>query len=1118
MNLASGASESAWWLSRDIDAIRFGSPKAGSHVVTALEAGTSYLKRRWLIWKLYRPNQAPVRLRGMSHLVAIQVQAALGRVMLEADLRSMVDVHSCLLSSCAAGRAGQRWVPWDVRDTFLAGWDETLVERVQRSSAASTLTVEERQALRFGLEEMHALVDQTNEAILDAELLSEQHLFDTIESQPLTPEQAQAVVTFDNRVQVLAAAGSGKTSVMVARAAYAVSRGFVAPERILLLAFNRKAAEELKERVTERFAAAGLDSAGVQASTFHKFGLSVIGHATGKKPSVAPWVAHEQSRQEKISEIVDVLRDSNTEFRYRWDLFRLVFAQVSMDPNGGRPDTYDSDKKSSTYATLNGETVRSEGERMIADWLFLNGVEYKYEEKYVIDVADAEHSQYRPDFYYPDIDAWHEHWGLGRDGKPPAEFHGYEESMQWKRALHAEHSTDLIETTFAEIVLGDGGFTGLEQALTSRGVSLDWNPEQPTVNKPVSNEQMVELVGTFLSHVKSSAASPDTIQAALDHDRRDLAGTRTRTFLGIFWPIHKEWERQLRFGAFVDFDDMLTNAADLVANGHDPGYDLVLVDEFQDSSRVRARLVREMLGTGSRFLLTVGDDWQAINRFAGADLSVMTNFHNYFGPGQQLALTTTFRCSQEICEVASTFVKKNPQQLDKVMRSINPDAIGAPVTIVFANNRALAVTAHLNRLSRQVGTGRASVFVLGRYNFERSDTMPEKTPENLDVSFATVHSSKGREADHVIVPGMNSGVYGFPSTITDDPVLDLVMGERDTLEHAEERRIFYVAMTRARKSVLLIASQNQPSPFITELLENARPGRVVQVGLNGEPVEIAAQVKPCPLCKTGTLVLRTSKFGRFTGCSNFPRCTHKSSDLTQAARHAAASDKPAPRSSAAERSATPDEPREVTPTSHPTEFTIEEAAKAWDAPADTIRKLLNRNVFPNAHKTGGETWLIPGGDLLAARLEPGKPSPPDETHGVAATAQPTKLTPNAAQRVEPTGTTPLKARPAASLSTENVNTLPDAVADQFGVEAEGGPKRFSSPGWFYTGQTTAKCPRCSGVLEGFRAPYTNSAGVGYHYWGLACLKCRTLWPAQEIDAADRKRLYNQSKHRPTKPQ
>ena len=224
-----------------------------------------------------------------------------------------------------------------------------------------------------------------------------------------------------DRVQVLAAAGSGKTSVMVARAAYAVSRGFVTPGRILLLAFNKDAATELQERVASRCAAAGIDSSGLRAQTFHSFGLDVIGRATGNKPRLARWLDQRDGMGMVLS-IADELRDASESFRHNWDLYRLLFANAPADLAENEPGGYSDAPHQTGYRTFAGELVKSHGERLIANFLYLNGVDYVYERPYDVDVSDSTHSQYRPDFYYPAIDVWHEHWALGRDGKPPPEF------------------------------------------------------------------------------------------------------------------------------------------------------------------------------------------------------------------------------------------------------------------------------------------------------------------------------------------------------------------------------------------------------------------------------------------------------------------------------------------------------------------------------------------------------------------------------------------------------------------------------------------------------------------------------------------------------------------------
>jgi DNA helicase-4 len=272
-------------------------------------------------------------------------------------------------------------------------------------------------------------------------------------------------------------------------------------------------------------------------------------------------------------------------------------------------------------------------------------------------------------------------------------------------------------------------------------------------------------------------------------------------------------------------------------------------------------------------LLAVGNDWQSINRFAGADMSLMTDFEAWFGRGTQLALTTTFRCTQTICDVARTFVTKNPGQFKKPMRSVRQDP-GPPVRVVQADDTAVALARYLRELSAAVangspptgGSGTITVDVLGRYWLER-DLLPKRLPPNLRVAFRTVHGSKGLEADYIVLPGMTTGTYGFPSNMADDPVLDLAMPAPESFAHAEERRLFYVALTRARREVTIITSPSRMSPFVVELLDDPH---VTVIGSSDQPVEI------CPQCGKGTMVRRSGKFGPFLSCSAFPACIYKS--------------------------------------------------------------------------------------------------------------------------------------------------------------------------------------------------------------------------------------------------
>lgn len=749
-----------------------------------------------------------------------------------------------------------------------------LLDRCRRYGCEDLLNDEQRLAAIFVETNLAARVEDFNRHFSESELISRRAFFDSIERTPLSDEQANAVICFENRVQVLAAAGSGKTSVMVAKAAYAVDRNLVKPERVLLLAFNRAAAKELQERIASRFAAAGIPSEGVTSSTFHAFGLEVIGLATGKKPRLSQRL--EQGDDLALTmEIVDQLRDDSDEFRYSWDLYRLLFANASTRLDDYSPDGYDKVTATTGYRTFSGILVKSEGERLIADYLYLNGVQFEYERSFVFDVADATHSQYHPDFYYPEIGVWHEHWAINQDGKPPADFAGYSQDMRWKQNIHAQFGTTLIETTWADVMFDDG-LQRLQDKLTELGVNFEWNPDRPSADswtKPLKHEDLARLVRTFMTHVKSNAWSFEDIVRRLESEMSDLDGFRTRLFLTCYKPIHEEWERRLAEDNSVDFEDMLVKAAELLEEDSvDLPYELILVDEFQDSSQARARLVKGLLNAPGRCLLAVGDDWQSINRFAGADLSVMKQFSTWFGRSRQLALTNTYRCSQEICDVARNFVSRNPIQFEKSMRSMAIPP-GRPVTVVLTDDESGAIVKILRRISSEALSGSTNidtsaslnVKVLGRYGFQR-DLLPTGSWKGLNVTFMTVHGSKGLEADFVIVPGMSTGTYGFPSTVHDDPVLALAMPAPELFPHAEERRLFYVALTRARRGVFVLAPPSQPSPFVVEILTDRN---VIVESPDRRPVIV------CSSCKKGTMVERHGPFDPFLGCTRFPICQHK---------------------------------------------------------------------------------------------------------------------------------------------------------------------------------------------------------------------------------------------------
>ena len=266
-----------------------------------------------------------------------------------------------------------------------------------------------------------------------------------------------------------------------------------------------------------------------------------------------------------------------------------------------------------------------------------------------------------------------------------------------------------------------------------------------------------------------------------------------------------------------------------------------------------------------------GDDWQAISRFAGSDIAIMREFENRFGNIERLNLETTFRCADRIAEVATKFILCNSAQIRKEVRAIRK-APGPSVHIGIPGKKASLLREVLDEIAADADKhdGRSTVLLLGRYGHTRPKSMSDlaRRYRGLRFSSMTVHGSKGLEADYVVVLGLCSGSYGFPTEITDDPLLDLVLSVSERHPNAEERRLFYVALTCAKRRVFLVADGGPPSPFDKELIDNG-----YDVTVFGQPPESDV---PCPKCRNGHLKRResTRKETPFYDCSNYPYCDY----------------------------------------------------------------------------------------------------------------------------------------------------------------------------------------------------------------------------------------------------
>ena len=338
----------------------------------------------------------------------------------------------------------------------------------------------------------------------------------------------------------------------------------------------------------------------------------------------------------------------------------------------------------------------------------------------------------------------------------------------------------------------------------------------------MSLAEFFRLVADFLMLFKQSHAPQQALAGKTKQARFAL-------FLSLFRPVQQAYEKHLAENHQIDFADMITRAIGYVESGrYVSPYQHILVDEFQDISRERAGLLKALLAQrNDTVLFAVGDDWQAIYRFTGSDIGLTRHFEAEFGPAAISSLNTTFRFNNKIGDVASGFVLQNPEQIKKTIASVMTMTQPAISLIRSASSeqglhQALRTLSLLPDLQIKQ---KSSVVVLARFSFLLSDFVSVQSRKQLaqlypcfDIDFMTVHASKGKEADYVIVLGMNRGKYGFPSQIATEPILESLLPEPETFPDAEERRLFYVALTRARDHVYLIYDPREASDFVVELL------------------------------------------------------------------------------------------------------------------------------------------------------------------------------------------------------------------------------------------------------------------------------------------------------------
>ena len=747
-----------------------------------------------------------------------------------------------------------------------------------------------------------------NDAFIRKHLKSEKEYLDNIlkacdPAISLDEEQREVVLSDEDHTLVIAGAGAGKTTTVAAKVRYLVDKQGVDPGQILVISFTNKAVDELRDRINHML------KIPCEITTFHSIGYSILRKGDEEQKRIVEGgfmynVVNEylKSRVLRNPDLVNKLIlffGSYFSAPYEGENLNEYFQFVAnADFSTLKSNLHEYvkeiiDRKTNKAQTLNNEVLRSMEEVRIANFLYMHQIEYEYEPIYQYRILDA-NKPYTPDFRIKQGDkiAYIEHFGITEEGHSnrysPEDLEKYKSRVKDKIRLHKQHNTKLIYT-FSTYKDGRDIIDHLKEKLILLGFELNERPAGEVYQKLVDNEEnkyitkLTWLACSFIQNFKTQGYKPERF----DDFRFATKNVRTKLFLDICSVCYHEYQKALAEQHCIDFQDMINDAAEIIKRKQVDkeylDYKYIIVDEYQDISRQRYNLIRELSKLCKAKIMAVGDDWQSIYAFSGSILPLFTKFCEEVGYGQELKITRTYRNAQEIIDIAGTFVQKNSTQIKKEL--ISPKRIDNPVIINTYSedvgkdkdkpaggvyyNLGIAIHNAINDIVEYTqlsgGSKTPSILLIGRYGFDARNMCKSnefnydeksgrvysaKLGSKVKLQFLTAHSSKGLSADNVIIINAKDETYGFPSKVDDDPILNLVVSNDTSYNYAEERRLFYVALTRTKNRVFIITPERRPSEFIKELL--SEPHNYPNVTLNGAlKVDVNAPKKIkdcCPIC------------------------------------------------------------------------------------------------------------------------------------------------------------------------------------------------------------------------------------------------------------------------------
>lgn len=651
------------------------------------------------------------------------------------------------------------------------------------------------------------------------------NMFKTIDPNiKLDNNQKNIVIEKNKYCLVIAGAGAGKTTTMAAKVKYLCEVENIKPCEILMISYTNKAVLELKDRINKDF------KLPIKIATFHALGLEIISKYDKKKTIVTNQAQIIKRYINNYDEIKDrLIFDYIVKFYYQ-RLSDIIFENKKK---------YLEYKKNTKLYNLKSEVMDNYIDVIISNILILNKIDHEYKKEFLhnrkiiiptFKIKDKENIIYINTYEYSNVYL------------KKSEVKKYQKIRTYFSKNFENSYIEVIdEKSFVEKFICDLSYHGLNLELYSSNLYKKILIEhQDKIN------ELVVFLTNYVSLMKTKGKIFDDMNKYINQPREYI-------FMSIVKLIINNYDQYLENNDLIDFE-MMVNKANKIIDDNDEillDYKYIIIDEYQDIANERFNLINKLSTALNANITAVGDDWQSIFSFAGSEISLFMNFKEKFPSAVELKIVNTYRNSQKLIDIAGKFVQVNRLQIKKKLYSDKKTT--NPIVIVsYSKDKNEVLKKIIDEIVNEYGL-KKNILIIGRFNFELNQILKDKEFKKssdkiiyrkypcLMLSFMSAHSSKGLGYDNVILYNGDNSIYGFPAQIVDNSLYDLIDQKSLEIEHAEERRLFYVALTRTKNSTYIIASKTKPSVFVLEI---SKYKNIKKVG----ELKLGLKINTCPRC------------------------------------------------------------------------------------------------------------------------------------------------------------------------------------------------------------------------------------------------------------------------------